>query len=152
VEWNLRLSRQRRPHAYAELVEAFEALWTQATPITPVWLADYRERVQKNNVALPPGETAPDPPEAPVQHRQTQLEALEALATSRLNGHRRALVVMATGLGKTFLAAFDVQAFSETLGRTPRVLIHGPHFHFAGLCWQRLGDGLNLCGEVSRSP
>jgi len=31
-------------------------------------------------------------------------------------------VVLATGLGKTFLAAFDVQALADELGRTPRVL------------------------------
>ena len=37
-----------------------------------------------------------------------QLDALEALASTRRAGFRRGLVVLATGLGKTWLAAFDV--------------------------------------------
>ena len=36
-----------------------------------------------------------------------QREALTALEQTRLQGFRRGLVVMATGLGKTWLAAFD---------------------------------------------
>ena len=38
-----------------------------------------------------------------------QEEALTALNTTRLNGYERGLVVMGTGMGKTFLAAFDAQ-------------------------------------------
>ena len=36
-----------------------------------------------------------------------QAEALQALRDTRVEGHSRGLVVMATGLGKTWLAAFD---------------------------------------------
>src|SRR5690554_6476396 len=38
-----------------------------------------------------------------------QFEALEALRKSRQQGFKRGLVVMATGLGKTWLAAFDAK-------------------------------------------
>jgi superfamily II DNA or RNA helicase len=38
-----------------------------------------------------------------------QEEALEALKNTRISGFMRGLVVMATGLGKTWLAAFDVK-------------------------------------------
>ena len=38
-----------------------------------------------------------------------QENALSALAASREEGARRGLVVMATGLGKTWLSAFDFQ-------------------------------------------
>ena len=40
-----------------------------------------------------------------------QREALEILETDRELGVERGLVVMATGLGKTFLAALDAQSF-----------------------------------------
>lgn len=40
-----------------------------------------------------------------------------------MDGYRRALVAVATGLGKTWLAAFDVRAAGKTLNRRPRVLI-----------------------------
>lgn len=39
-----------------------------------------------------------------------QTEALAALKTSRLDGHTRALVVLPTGMGKTYLAAFDARS------------------------------------------
>jgi superfamily II DNA or RNA helicase len=46
------------------------------------------------------------PAEVPVPH-SIQEEALEALKSSRLEGNRAGLVVLATGLGKTWLSAFD---------------------------------------------
>lgn len=50
-----------------------------------------------------------------IQPRQAQQEALEALLNTYEEGYSKAMVVMATGLGKTYLAGF----FSE---RFPRVL------------------------------
>ena len=56
---------------------------------------------------------------APEPHR-VQLEALAALAETRRDGRRRALVVLATGLGKTLLAALDAeQAWREERGQSP---------------------------------
>lgn len=43
----------------------------------------------------------------PYEPRELQVEALTALEATRAEGHRAGLVVMATGLGKTWLAAFD---------------------------------------------
>ncbi len=51
-----------------------------------------------------------------------QEKALEALRQSRKDGRGRALVLLATGLGKTWLAAFDAAAIAEQQGRFPRVL------------------------------
>ena len=44
-----------------------------------------------------------------------QAEALAALSAARARGHRAGLVVLATGLGKTFLAAFDSRRFGRVL-------------------------------------
>jgi superfamily II DNA or RNA helicase len=55
--------------------------------------------------------------------RPWQEKALERLGQIRCEGYRRALVAVATGLGKTWLAAFDVRAAGKTLERRPRVLI-----------------------------
>ncbi len=48
-----------------------------------------------------------EPPLQPVAPRPIQSEALTALERTRADGFDRAFVVMATGLGKTWLAAFD---------------------------------------------
>ncbi|WP_417436815.1 DEAD/DEAH box helicase family protein [Idiomarina abyssalis] len=43
--------------------------------------------------------------------RLAQIEALNALAKTRTEGFKRGLVVLATGMGKTWLSAFDVKQF-----------------------------------------
>ena len=88
------------------LLAAFERLWSdsRSQPLTHELLADYRQRWQ------PAQHTAglvPEPPARPPAPRPVQREALTALEQTRLDGYRRGLVVMATGLGKTWLAAFD---------------------------------------------
>ncbi len=55
--------------------------------------------------------------------RPWQSGALESLDRIRADAYRRALVAVATGLGKTWLAAFDVLAAGKSLGRQPRVLL-----------------------------
>jgi superfamily II DNA or RNA helicase len=73
-------------------------------------------------VRVPPGEVELEPIETPPPPHTLQAPALDALAETRVDGRRRALVVMATGLGKTWLAAFDIDAVRRERGRMPRVL------------------------------
>lgn len=123
IEWNLRVERDRDPRAWREVVEAFEGWWTRALPFDAAWVETYAARARRLSQPLPPGESAAEPPLAPRQPHKVQLEALAALAKSRKEeGRRRALVVLATGLGKTLLAVLDVAAEQERLGRRLRVL------------------------------
>jgi superfamily II DNA or RNA helicase/diadenosine tetraphosphate (Ap4A) HIT family hydrolase/HKD family nuclease len=86
--------------------EAFERLWSdsRSQPLTHAVLAEYRRRwqpgAQDTGVLAEPPSKLPSP--WPVQR-----EALASLEQTRLLGFRCGLVVMATGLGKTWLAAFD---------------------------------------------
>ena len=68
-------------------------------PLTEVWIDEY--------VARRPIVADWDPPAQAPEPHAIQREALAALARTRLAGHGRGLVVLATGLGKTLLAAFD---------------------------------------------
>ena len=101
VEWNLRTT-----HAdaltFSDVRGRFEALFTapQAAPLTAALVDEYQRTVR-----VPP---APEPAAARPQPHVVQQEVLRALAQTREHGHRRGLVVMATGLGKTYLAAFDL--------------------------------------------
>jgi len=122
IEWNLRLERGRDPTGFDRVADAAEELWGRARPLDPEWLADYRLRARRTAHPLPLGD-ADDDAGPPPEPRDVQVEALEALKRSRLSGRERALVVLATGLGKTFLAAFDVREVAQTLGRPPRVLV-----------------------------
>ena len=86
---------------------AFERLWSdpRSRPLSHALLAEYRQRWQ-----LPAARATgviPEPAATPPAPRAVQREALTALEQTRLDGYRAGLVVMATGLGKTWLAAYD---------------------------------------------
>jgi superfamily II DNA or RNA helicase/HKD family nuclease len=100
VEWAVGVD-QSEP-----LLTAFEQLWTdpRSHPLTHDLLADYRSRWQP---ALHTAGVVAEPPARPPAPRPVQRDALEALEQTRLEGFHRGLVLMATGLGKTWLAAFD---------------------------------------------
>ena len=100
IEWAIGADRA------ASLLAAFERLWSdpRSQPLTHDLLADYRRRWQP---AVHTAGLVPEPRATPPAPWPVQREALAALEQTRLQGFRRGLVVMATGLGKTWLAAFD---------------------------------------------
>ena len=118
IEWSVQTQQVEA------LVAAFERLWSDArsTPVDHTWLSRYRGQYKEvartwartqpdqplpSTIQVAEGEAPAEPlPEPPVP-RPIQAEALAALESTRQAGHRAALVVMATGLGKTWLAAFD---------------------------------------------
>lgn len=106
IEWNLATRNVR------ELADGFEALWSDqnSVELSADWLAKYADRRAKVAGARVEhrGELVGDEErEDEIRPWNVQEDALEALAATRLAGHRSGLVVMATGLGKTWLAAFD---------------------------------------------
>ncbi len=120
VEWNLRLDRAKDPAAFAALTAAFEHRYAAARPLDAAYVSDYAKRARPR--PLPPGEDEAVPLEPPPSPHDLQQEALAALAATRAAGRTRALVVLATGLGKTILAALDVRAYLEA-HPTARVLL-----------------------------
>jgi superfamily II DNA or RNA helicase/diadenosine tetraphosphate (Ap4A) HIT family hydrolase/HKD family nuclease len=121
VEWNVVFC-AAEDSLERSLASAFMNLWGLATNLTSEVTERYATAASKaREVRVEPeaqdvSEPMPDP-------RPWQEKALERLGEIRLEGYRRALVAVATGLGKTLLAAFDVRAVGETLQRRPRILI-----------------------------
>lgn len=108
--------------AYARIVDAFEDVWTRARPLDSAWVAAYALRVRVRPMPLPPGEVDADVPEPPASPHAVQEAALAALQAARDAGRTRALVVLATGLGKTWLAAFDYAQVWDKGEKRPRLL------------------------------
>jgi superfamily II DNA or RNA helicase/diadenosine tetraphosphate (Ap4A) HIT family hydrolase len=110
VEWNFRTITSRDPAAFADVVAGFEALLRH--PNTHVldakWIERYRAR-RPSIRSVPEREFAPpdEAPAAPPEPHAIQQRALAALEATRVEGNSAGLVVLATGLGKTWLAAFD---------------------------------------------
>nr|WP_263429891.1 DEAD/DEAH box helicase family protein [Nannocystis pusilla] len=103
IEWNLRAVAEQA--AFAEIRARLAALWEdpRSQRLTPKLLADYRER----RPAAPPAVEAFDVPPLPPTPHAIQVAALAKLKLSRESGDLGGLVVLATGLGKTLLSAFD---------------------------------------------
>jgi superfamily II DNA or RNA helicase len=106
-EWNLASGPALR------LVSEFEALWDLplSSPLTHEWLRAYRDRHRPRLLIEEEAEAEIDltPPEPLPTPWPTQEEALIALKGSHQAGNGSGLVVLATGLGKTWLAAFYVR-------------------------------------------
>ena len=76
-------------------------------PLTHQWIDRYEQNRPDIVPKIAPGSDDPEP--EPATPTDEQSAALHALKETRADGYQRGLVVMATGLGKTFLAAFDAQ-------------------------------------------
>ena len=109
VEWNYRVVSSEGGGDFADVAASFEELfrYPSTRPVDAEWVAEYRRRRKKRGVLLPPAEVEEEAPEAPPAPHEVQAEALAALDATRGEGNSAGLVVLATGLGKTWLSAFD---------------------------------------------
>jgi superfamily II DNA or RNA helicase/HKD family nuclease/SOS-response transcriptional repressor LexA len=105
LEWNYRVVFPQDA-GYLEARQRFEELFAnpKSIALTDSWIEAYEERRLPPSRSVAPGSHEQ---EAPPEPNPIQQDALRALAETRNNGYRRGLVVLATGLGKTWLAAFD---------------------------------------------
>lgn len=113
IEWNL------HSEGAADVVApAFEALLahSQTRLLTPDWIAAYAARRRAAPLTDLAQRIVSDEPQAPPpEPHPIQRPALAALTATRRAGHLAGLVVLATGLGKTWLAAFDSRPFARVL-------------------------------------
>lgn len=104
IEWSVVLEDGVAHELIRSAEQRIDALWeTHGRRLDQALLDAFRAEHPRQ---LPPADLLEDPP-GECAPNDAQREALQALARVRAAGHRRALVVAATGLGKTWLAAFD---------------------------------------------
>jgi superfamily II DNA or RNA helicase/diadenosine tetraphosphate (Ap4A) HIT family hydrolase/HKD family nuclease len=115
IEWNYRLLQSQHRAGWDEVQQAFESLFrsSHSVPLTSEWIQRYRDRRAPSAVALADLDLEP-PLIIPTPH-VVQTAALQALQGTRDQGRTAGLVVLATGLGKTWLSAFDSRAFGKVL-------------------------------------
>jgi superfamily II DNA or RNA helicase/diadenosine tetraphosphate (Ap4A) HIT family hydrolase/HKD family nuclease len=128
LEWNLLVSGAESRLARRDALAGFNRLWACASELSPQLLESYEKahstfrRTQFNPAPQEVAETVPSP-------RAWQIKALAALSELRAHLCSRALVTVATGMGKTWLAAFDIRAYGRAIGRRPRVLVIAHRSH-----------------------
>jgi superfamily II DNA or RNA helicase/SAM-dependent methyltransferase len=114
LEWNYRID-YPGDEGFIEARARFETLFAdpRTVEISDEWIDAYEARRKPIQLPASLGQRDDDPPPEPTD---IQREALAALMQSRFQGYQRGLVVLATGLGKTWLAAFDSQqAFARSI-------------------------------------
>ena len=111
IEWNYRVVPARDSVGFAEVVKGFEALFASPSTVTldQTWIDAYRDRRPEVTATSTVDRVDVDAetPEPPPEPHDIQMRALLALEETRARGARAGLVVLATGLGKTWLSAFD---------------------------------------------
>lgn len=106
----------------------FSSLWKVASEFSSELLTKYAEKSKGfSSIHFEPERI--DERQCPFDPRPWQLEALASLLKIREAGYCRALVAIATGMGKTWLAAFDAKQMGECLQRRPRVLVIAHRAH-----------------------
>lgn len=111
-EWNLKVSALDESSIVDKVIKEFKSDFQKATKVTTEFILNYEEIYQKqflvnNNITV---ESLIES-EIIITPNSMQIEALENLKNLREDKKNKALIISATGTGKTFLSAFDAKAF-----------------------------------------
>ncbi|MBM6819328.1 DEAD/DEAH box helicase family protein [Clostridium saudiense] len=118
IEWNYRLLKSTAPNDFKVFYDTFEELFNNhSLIITDEVLKDYSKQWIRPNVYkdIEKEEMKEDNVINIFEPRGAQIEALYSLEKSREEGFDKGLVVAATGIGKTYLAAFDSAKYNRIL-------------------------------------
>ncbi len=107
LEWNLR---SQDPRVIQQTRQQFDSLLARSDvrPLSQQLIDAYSLRYVER-AGIPTIPLVADAPFPAAKPNAAQREALNRLANMRAAGLKRAAVIAATGIGKTFLAAFDCQ-------------------------------------------
>lgn len=109
-EWNLRFSAMPDGDIALQVRDAITRLEERSDPLTPQWIENYEKSwkpVPQRRLIL--GEKDEVIPVGRIQPNAMQSEALGRIKQIRESDARRAIVISATGTGKTILAALSVR-------------------------------------------
>ena len=114
-EWNLKISATYESNIIHSALKIFESEFKNAINVDEKYLSKYEEIYKKQyenyltNVEqfLHSAEDEPTP-------NSMQRDALRNIEELRLQGKNKALLISATGTGKTYLSAFDVKKFNPS--------------------------------------
>lgn len=107
-EWNLKVAATNSSGLAEQLSDEIESQISESKPLTDAWLKLYEEDFKKYAPPKQPKRQRPEQSQI-IQPNAMQVEALMNLAQLRRQGESRAIIISATGTGKTYLSAFDVR-------------------------------------------
>ncbi len=113
TEWNLKISATDQSSIVFQSFLEFENEFRKAIPVDEHFILDYENEYQKllqisKEVNVYPSSIS----QTRIKPNAMQLEALHNISLLRSKDKKQALIISATGTGKTFLSAFDVMKFN----------------------------------------
>ena len=104
-EWNILISGNKNNDLVSKVLKEFELQWNQSTPLTTNWIKKY----ETIHTSIP---TLKEKKNLNIEPNLMQQEALNSLNALRNENKNKALIISATGTGKTYLSAFDVKNYN----------------------------------------
>ena len=104
-EWNLKVNSTEQETVCQEILHEFWLMWGKSVILTDEWLQNYQKHYRQKQENFPAEQIF----SVKFTPNKMQTEALASLEELRRSGREKALLISATGTGKTYLAAFAVQ-------------------------------------------
>lgn len=109
-EWSLKINSLANGTLINNTLSQFQQMWQEAMPLTDIWLKQYTDKYYSLQKLKRQFATAQENISTnDITPNKMQQEALEALAKLQQNNKHKALLISATGTGKTYLSAFAVK-------------------------------------------
>ncbi len=123
LEWTVKFTQRGQENLFSRSVAHFETLWNDGEfqPYDPT-IADHRDQLARALNREAGSHIIASPTFFEIEPKDYQREMLETLVSERQHNRTRNLVVAATGIGKTVIAAFDYRILCRQAGGRPRLL------------------------------
>jgi superfamily II DNA or RNA helicase len=110
IEWNLKVSATPESYIISNAIHHFETEYKNAVLVNAEFIAEYAEQYKRhNNLRNIWRQEVNTSTNTSIVPNSMQVEALRSLEGLRVLGKKKALIISATGTGKTYLSAFDAQ-------------------------------------------
>lgn len=109
-EWSLKINSLTNGALINNTLSQFQQMWQEAQPLTDIWLKQYAtkyhslQKLKREFAAAQENISTND-----IAPNKMQQEALKALEKLQQDNKHKALLISATGTGKTYLSAFAVK-------------------------------------------
>lgn len=109
-EWSLKINSLANGALINNTLSQFQQMWQEALPLTDIWLKQYTDKYHSLQKLKRQFATAQENISTnDIAPNKMQQEALTALAKLQQDNKHKALLISATGTGKTYLSAFAIK-------------------------------------------
>lgn len=110
-EWNLKISSLEKGSLTEGVIDEFHHLWNDADELTLDWIETYAD-IYRQQIKYTRKSTVPSLAQYKLKPNKMQVSAIQGLNKIRENGADKALLISATGTGKTYLSAFELRNYN----------------------------------------